>query len=420
MSRLILHCDMNNFYASVACLLDSSLRGRPVAVCGSAQERHGIVLAKNYQARAFGVQTGEAIWQARQKCPGLVIVPPHYEAYLLFSSLARHIYGRYTNLVEPYGLDECYLDLTGVQAAAGGAQQAADRIRKTVREELGLTISVGVSFNKVFAKLGSDMKKPDAVTVISEEGFREQVWALPASALLGVGRSTARVLAGCCIRTIGELAQADPEFLRRRLGKNGLTLWRFANGQDRAPVRQQDAILPIQSAGHGVTTVRDLERSEQVWPVMLSLTQELGSKLRLHRKRAGAVAVQVRDNALSVQQWQGPLALPTQSPMELARAAFALFEQRYRWVRPVRSVTVQAIRLVQEDAPRQLDLFTDEAKLARRERLEGCVAHIRERFGDGSIRNAVLCQDIGLPHGQTISVLPSTFLSGAPYGTIRA
>lgn len=199
MLRSILHCDMNNFYASVECMLDPALKKYPIAVCGSVEERHGIVLAKNYKAKAFDVKTGDAVWQAKQKCKDLVVVPPHYEEYIKYSKLARSVYERYTDQVEPYGMDECWLDISGTESLFGSPEKVANEIRETMKFELGLTISVGVSFNKIFAKLGSDMKKPDAVTVIPKDTFKEKIWGLPAADLLGVGRATQRVLDSYCM-----------------------------------------------------------------------------------------------------------------------------------------------------------------------------------------------------------------------------
>src|SRR5574344_2109906 len=259
MEKTILHCDMNNFYASVECMLDMSLRGKPVAVCGSVEERHGIVLAKNYPAKAFGVKTGEAVWQAKQKCKDLLIVPPHYDDYMRYSRRAREIYGTYTDLVEPFGMDECWLDISGGRYRKVDGEKTANEIREKIKFELGLTVSVGVSYNKIFAKLGSDMKKPDAVTVIPQDTFREKIWGLPAADLLGVGRATQRVLDSYCIRTIGDLAKTDPDFLNRRLGKNGIALWQYANGNDRSRVMNADFVSPVKSVGHGITTIEDLE-----------------------------------------------------------------------------------------------------------------------------------------------------------------
>ena len=224
MSRTILHCDMNNFYASVECMLDMSLRGHPVAVGGDVENRHGIILAKNYETKKYGIQTGEALWQARQKCKDLIIVPPHYEQYLKYSKLARDVYADYTDQIEPYGMDECWLDVTGSVGIMGSGEKIANEIRERMKFELGLSISAGVSYNKIFAKLGSDMKKPDATTLIPKETFREKIWDLPASDMLGVGRATEKVLSSYGIRTIGQLANTPPELLKHRLGKCGVMI----------------------------------------------------------------------------------------------------------------------------------------------------------------------------------------------------
>ncbi len=407
MARNILHCDMNNFYASVECMLDPSLKKYPVAVCGSVEERHGIVLAKNYKAKAFNVQTGDAVWQAKEKCKDLVIVPPHYEEYIKYSKLARNVYERYTDQVEPYGMDECWLDITGTEMLFGSPEHVADEIRETMKFELGLTISVGVSFNKIFAKLGSDMKKPDAVTVIEKETFREKIWGLPAADLLGVGRATQRVLNNYGIHTIGELANTNPDFLRSQLGKNGVALWNYANGNDLSLVAKKDFVSPIKSVGHGITTVKDLETSEQVWLVLLELTQDIGHKLRVHGLSAEGVAIHIRDNTLYTKQWQTKIELPTQSPMIIAKMAFQLFEERYIWRNPIRSITVQAINLIPQDTPRQIGLFMDMEKLDKLEKLEKCIETIRERFGKDSIRNGALYQNLYLPPEKAEITMPT-------------
>jgi DNA polymerase-4 len=411
MSRSILHCDMNNFYASVECMLNPSLKKHPIAVCGSVEERHGIVLAKNYKAKAFDVKTGDAVWQAKQKCKDLVVVPPNFEEYIKYSKLARSIYGRYTNQVEPYGMDECWLDISGTEHIFGSAERVANSIRETIKFELGLTISVGVSFNKIFAKLGSDMKKPDAVTMIEKDTYREKVWQLPVSDLLGVGRATQRGLDNWAIHTIGDLAKTDPEILRRQFGKNGVALWNFANGYDTSIVCCQNFVSPIKSVGHGITTVEDLENSGQVWPVFLDLTQDIGHKLRIHNKCAEGVAIHIRDNTLFSKQWQCKLGFPTQSPMVIATAAFDLFQKQYNWSNAIRSVTVQAINLSPQDSPFQIDLFTDTTNLEKMERLENCIEEIRERYGKDSIRNAILCQNIKMPPAKAEITMPTGMIS---------
>ena len=317
------------------------------------------------------------------------------------------VYERYTDQVEPYGMDECWLDISGTESLFGSPEKVANEIRETMKFELGLTISVGVSFNKIFAKLGSDMKKPDAVTVIPKDTFREKIWGLPAADLLGVGRATQRVLDSYCIRTIGDLANNDPEFLRRRLGKNGVVLWNYANGNDLSLVAKKDFVSPIKSVGHGITTVADLEKPEQVWPVFLELTQDIGHKLRVHGLSAEGVAIHIRDNTLNTRQWQTKIALPTQSPMIIAKTAFQLFEKRYGWNNPIRSVTVQAINLIPQDTPRQIDMFMDAAKQDKLERMEKCVEEIRRRFGKDSIRNGVLCQNLRLPPEKAEITMPT-------------
>ncbi len=404
-TRKIIHCDMNNFYASVECMLNPSLREKAVAVAGSVERRHGIILAKNYKAKAFGVATGEAIWQAKQKCKDLIIVPPSFESYVKFSGYAREIYARYTDKIEPYGMDECWLDVTGSKQSGF---EIADEIRKAIKFELGLTISAGVSFNKIFAKLGSDMKKPDAITCITEEGYREQVWSLAASEMLGVGRATAHSLQSIGIRTIGELAAAPLELLSTRFGINGLKLKEYANGRDGSPVNQENFEVPIKSIGHGITTIQDLEDNSEAWCVILELSQDIGSKLRENHKKATGVSITVRNNKLASKEWQCTLPIATQSATEVARAAFNLFIKSYEWKLPIRSLTVRAINLIDDTIPLQYDIFNDTIKTERREKLDITVENIRKRFGDNAIRNAVLCKDIKMPKQKDVEITMPT------------
>ncbi|NMA25203.1 MAG: DNA polymerase IV [Clostridiales bacterium] len=394
-SRTILHSDLNSFYASVEIMLHPELRGKPVAVCGSTEDRHGIVLAKSEPAKKAGIKTGMVNWEAKRLCPELIIIHPTFGQYLKYSKLAREIYGRFTDRVEPFGMDECWLDLTGCGWGDGG--KIADKIRQTIKDELGLTVSIGVSFNKIFAKLGSDMNKPDAVTVISEADFREKVWPLPASELVYVGRSTARKLAAYGIRTIGDIANTPPDFLMRLFGVVGAGIWAYASGNDTSRVMPADYEAPIKSIGHGITCTQDLENTEEVWRVMLQLSQDIGRKLRQNDFLAGGVQITIKDNKLAWNQYQAQLEIPTQSPMELARKARWLFERRYDWRLPVRSVTVRAINLIPSSHPVQTTLFDDPVKREKRERLEDAVEDIRARFGKGAIYNACLMGDLKMP-----------------------
>ena len=395
--RVILHSDLNCFYASVEMMLNPSLRGKAVAVCGSTEDRHGIVLAKSELAKRAGIKTGMVAWEAKQKCPEVIFVPPQYEQYLKYSALTRSIYNRFTDQVEPYGMDECWLDVTGSRGIAGDGMTIAETIRRTVREELGLTVSIGVSFNKIFAKLGSDMKKPDAITQITREDFKDKVWPLPAADLLYVGRATNEKLAQHCVYTIGDIAAQDPENLKRWFGVNGLMLWRYAAGADNAPVMNKDFVSPVKSVGHGITCVADLANEEEVWKVMLELSQDIGHRLRIHKLKACGVQVAVRSNDLFGRQFQGKLSLATQSPMVIAEKARGLFQANYRWTTPVRAVTVRAIDLRPKDDPEQIDLFTDTARLDRLDRLDTCIEEIRRRFGKRSVYSASLMGDIKMP-----------------------
>ena len=394
--RIILHSDMNSFYASVEMMLDPSLKGKAVAVCGATEERHGIVLAKSELAKKAGVKTGMVNWEAKQRCPGLILVPPQYDQYLKYSKLAHEIYYRYTDLVEPFGMDECWLDVTDSRAYGSG-MEIAEKIRSACREELGLTVSIGVSFNKIFAKLGSDMKKPDAITQIRREDYRDMVWPLEASEMIYCGRATTAKLAKYGIHTIGQLAETDPSFLKRLFGVNGLALWRYANGTDTSRVMQKDFVSPVKSIGHGITCVADLENEEEVHRVILALSQDIGHRLRVHELTAQGVQVYVRGNDLLGSQFQCKLPFTTQLPSEISTAAYRLFRERYRWGSKVRAVTVRAIDLVSQNTPSQLSLFVDAQKLAKRERLQDTVEELRGRFGKHSLTYGSLLGDLKMP-----------------------
>jgi len=378
-------------------MLDPRLRGKAVAVCGCTEDRHGIVLAKSELAKKAVVKTGMVNWEAQRLCKDLIIVPPQYDQYLKYSKLTQAIYSRYTDLIEPFGMDECWLDVSGSRNACGDPMTIAESIRNTVREELGLTVSIGVSFNKIFAKLGSDMKKPDAITEITEESFKEKVWGLPCSELIYCGSATTKKLDRMGIRTIGQLAQADPRFLQSSLGVNGYALWTYANGNDSSRVMHRDFVSPVKSVGHGITCVADLVSEEEVWKVMLSLTQDIGHRLRLHGLSARGVQVAIRGNDLFGAQFQTKLPFITQLPSEIAQAAFSIFKSNYHWRTHVRAVTVRAIDLVPNNTTEQLTLFNDNERRERRERLEDCVEEIRGRFGKEALTYCALLGDLKMP-----------------------
>ena len=405
--RVILHSDMNSFYASVEMMLDPSLKGKAVAVCGSTEERHGIVLAKSELAKKAGVKTGMVNWEAKQRCSDLIFVPPQYDQYLKYSKLAHQIYYRYTDLVEPFGMDECWLDVSG-SSTYGSGMEIAEKIRTACREELGLTVSIGVSYNKIFAKLGSDLKKPDAITEITKENFKEKVWPLPASDLIYVGRATEAKLARYGIHTIGQLAATSPDTLRYWFGVNGLKLWSFANGTDSSRVCHKDFVSPVKSIGHGITCTADLVNEEEVFKVMLELAQDIGHRLRVHELAARGVQIYIRGNDLGGMQYQCKLPFKTQLPSEIAHYGFRLFQERFHWTTKVRAVCIRAIDLVPQSEVEQLDLFIDTAKRDKRARLEDAVEDIRRRFGKKALTYAVLMGDLKMPDdGRDIVLMPS-------------
>ena len=392
MERTILHCDLNSFYASVELLDHPELRDRPVAVCGDPESRHGIILAKNEPAKAFQVKTAETIWQARRKCPDLVLLPAHHGKYRAYSQKVNAIYERYTDLVEPFSIDESWLDVTGTLHLFGGDGKAlADRIRRAVREELGLTVSVGVSFNKVFAKMGSDYKKPDATTVITRESFQDLLWPLPVTDLLFVGKAAARVLAEYGIRTVGELARFDREALGNILGKGGYTLHDYAAGEEHAPVVPARDLPGPKSVGSGLTYPRNLRGWAELRSALTELADEVAARLRRHALKCTAVQVTIRDPDFKDICRQKKLAAPTYVSRDLAEAAMELVKASWREKAPVRALTVTAQNLVEEgDAGEQLDLFAANAAPRRDklEKLEKAMDGIRGRFGREAISPA--------------------------------
>ena len=397
MDRVIYHCDCNSFYCSVELLSHPELRTVPAAVCGDPKSRHGIILAKNEPAKRFGVRTAETIWQARQKCPDLVLLPSHHDLYYEYSKKVNAIYDRFTDLIEPFGIDESWLDVTGTLHLFGGDPRAlADRIRNTVREELGLTISVGVSFNKIFAKLGSDYKKPDATTVITVDNFRQIVWPLPVTDLLFVGKAAAKVLAQYGVTTIGELAAFDRFALVELLGKQGGQLWNYANGLGNSPVAPAGTYTPPKSVGNGETFPRNLTRRDEVGRGVAMLADQVAVRLRKHGMKASTLQVTIRDPKFKDICRQRPLDAPTNTARELAQAAMDILAHSWKSGAPIRAITLTAHNLVPEgEASEQLDLFQAAApqKRERVERLERTMDAIRGKYGKGAVTVAALAPE---------------------------
>ena len=389
--RCILHIDMNNFFATVECRGRDDLVGKPVAVGGDAEARHGIILAKNYEAKSYGIRTGESILEAKKKCPKLVILPAHYDEYIKVSRAARAIYSDYTNLIESFGIDECWIDVTDSEYLFGGGEKIADEIRGRIKRELGVTVSVGVSFNKVFAKLGSDMKKPAATTVISRENFKNTVWVLPAEDLLFVGRATKRRINTLGIYTIGDLATADSELLLRFMGKNGIMLQNFALGRDNAPVLRNEAAYPVKSVGNSTTAPRDIKTEREAEIVFAVLCESVAVRLRAEGKKCTTVRISVRSSDLSWFSKQCRVEA-TFSEREIYRAAVGLYRESFKGG-AVRSLGVCGADLCPE-RDEQISIFEGETVgRARLEVLERTADTIRSRFGKYAIRRGLMLED---------------------------
>ena len=391
MERVIFHCDLNCFYASVELLSRPDLREVPTAVCGDPASRHGIILAKNEPAKRCGVKTAETIWQAKKKCPNLVLLPAHRRLYHEYSKKVNAIYDEYTDLAESFGIDESWLDVTHTLHLFGGdAKALADTIRQRVKRELGLTLSVGVSFNKVFAKLGSDYKKPDATTVISRQNWREIVWPLPVGSLLFAGRASQGKLRQYGVETVGQLAACQPEMLESLLGKNGLQLLSYARGEDREAVRSRFQQEPVKSVGNGQTFPRDLTSRREVREELTLLADSVASRLRACDLYAGGVQITYRTPDFRNFSRQAQLPAPTHLMRPLADECMELLERIWKPPAPIRMLTVTAIHLTEEgDAWQQEDLFTpvpQQEKQQKQEKLEQAMDSIRGKYGKTAIR----------------------------------
>ena len=386
--RVILHCDCNNFYASVELLKYPELKDKPVAVAGDPEGRHGIILAKNMAAKRMGVQTAETIWQAKKKCPNLILLPPHHDAYEAMSKRVNEIYCSVTDQVEPFSVDESWLDVTGSQRLFGDGKTIADEMRRRVREELGITISVGVSDNKSWAKLGSDYKKPDATTVITRDNAADLLYPLPIQDMLFVGHAAAEVLRRHGVTTIGMLAAAPKESLARWLGKQGESLHAMANGLDDAPVRRWGEGEMVKSVGNGMTYPHDLV-GEEAWKAgLMPLCDSVGSRLRAQHLKCRTITVQIKDPALKVISRQRTLPMPTSLTKVLFSEALSILRQSWRRDAPIRLLTVTASTLCSEDEAETAQLsFFDEVKPddPRQLRIEQAVDGVRRRFGKGAI-----------------------------------
>lgn len=408
MNRTILHSDCNCFYASVELLHHPELRGKPVAVGGDPEARHGIVLTADYTAKRRGVKTGMALWQARQVCPDIIFLPPRMDLYLRFSRMAQEIYAEYTDKREPYGIDESWLDVTDSVSLKGDGYHIAQEISSRMKKELGITVSVGVSFNKIFAKLGSDYKKPDAITTMNKDEYRDKAWPLPVSDLLYVGSATNNKLRGIGIRTIGDLERTEESLLVRKLGKMGSILWAFANGYDESPVKIENTSAPIKSVGNSTTTPKDMETDEDVKIVLYILAESVAARLRENGFRCRTVEISIRDKDLLHFSKQVKLQNASNITREIAEAGYKLYKESYRmpadehelknsrpefYQKPLRSIGIRGTDLVTDYFWEQLDMFMDPQAREKQMKVDAAVDNIRKRFGFYSIQRGLMYQD---------------------------
>lgn len=411
MQRTILHSDINSCYASIEQVLNPSLKNKAIAVSGDPQNRQGVILAKSIEAKNMGVRTGEAICEAKIKCPNLILVPAHYEKYLEFSRKARKIYYSYTNKVEPFGLDECFLDVTESINLFGSGLDIANEIRERMKKELGISVSVGVSFNKIFAKLGSDLKKPDATSLISRDNFKKIVWPLDVSAIVGIGRARKDKLNGIGIYSLGDLAKFSVDILKSLFGIVGVYLWEFANGIDTRPVKDYHFKEAIKTIGNSSTLVEDLYEDEEVFNIFQTLSLNVSRRLRDIKLLASGVKIYIRDNNLLSYEFQMPLKNPSQSSIILAKASMEIFKKRYDWAYPIRSLGLRAINLINEGVFYQTDIFSDYKDIEKKEKIDKTIYEVRKKYNKKALSFASLKDNKKFPTDKTdIVTLPNSLV----------
>ena len=394
MSRVILHCDANTYYASVEALYRPHLQGKPFVVSGDEEARHGIVLTKSQAAKRYGIQTGMSLMEARKLCPGLVTVPTDMPRYLYISNLFHAMLGEYSNRVESYGLDEAWVDLTNPGVTISEGERRADEIRKRTVLEFGIPCSVGVSFTKPLAKLGSDMRKPDATTVLSRENFRQIAWRLPACNLLFVGPATAAKLAKYNILTIGDLARADSKWIVDRLGKNGALVQSFARGEDLSPVRRCDVVDPTKSVGNSTTLPRDAATLDDIKTTFAILADSVAHRMREDAFHSRCIHIGIRSGDLTWRGCQRTIKFPTCLASDLLAVAMDLFrDYDYANFFPIRGVSLRCAQLSTDTDPMQTDFFFNQERYAAKVRLEKTVRALQNRFGMKSVQLGIMASD---------------------------
>ncbi|MDD2429262.1 MAG: DNA polymerase IV [Eubacteriales bacterium] len=394
MARVILHSDANSFYASCELVYRPALRGLPMAVCGSTEERHGIVLTATREAKARGVRTAMVNWEARRTCPELIIVPPDYPLYIYFSKRLREMYDSYTDRVEPFGLDECWLDISGPTTTMNDGVRLAAELRRRAKEELGITLSVGVSWNKPYAKLGSDMKKPDATVLLSRDNYRQAVFPCPAEDMIGVGYRTGAKLRSRAIHTLGDLAACPPEYMQKWLGKIGVILQRYAAGDDTSPVMPSGMETVVKSVGNSITAPKDMLTLEDVHCVMFIVAESVAARLREMGMRGRCISLGVRSADMHCFSAQNTVDFNTAQAEDIVSTATEIFTKKgYANILPLRSLGVSVTSLESDKRPVQMDLLGSALRREKSNAASRAVDDIRRRFGARAIERGIALLD---------------------------
>ena len=392
--KIYFHVDVNSAFLSwsaVKLLAEgekTDLRTIPAVVGGDEESRHGVVLAKSIPAKKFKIHTGESLFSARAKCPGLTVTPPDFDCYVRNSKALLAILAQYSPEVEQYSIDEAFLNMTGTQALFGTPLAVAQQIRRRVRQELGFTVNIGVAPNRLLAKMASDFEKPDKVHTLFLSEIADKMWPLPVGELFGIGPAAARKMYEYSIFTIGDLAKSDRNFIKALFGVRGDTFWNYANGIESEPMTKLDA--KDNSYGNSVTTPHDLARPQEADGTLLALCDSVGGRLRVDGKTARVIAVQLVDNAFKRTSHQVTLLNPTNSTDVLYQTAKVLLRQMWP-KRPVRLVGVSAEK-TGTDCFEQLDLFTDIHKTDKQEKLDRTADALRKRFGENAVLRATLLE----------------------------
>ncbi|MEG1755795.1 MAG: DNA polymerase IV [Clostridia bacterium] len=387
-NRTILHCDCNAYFASVESIARPELKAVPMAVCGDPKSRHGVILAKNELAKGYGIVTAETVWQALKKCPVLTLVPPHHDLYEVYCQKINAIYNQYTDQVEMFSVDESWLDVTGSLHLFGTGREIADALRRRVREELGITISVGVSFNKIFAKLGSDYQKPDATTEITPENYRKLLFPLPARDMMFVGKMAAETLQNVGIQTIGDIVTAGKERMLALLGRSGESIWFYASGLDCSPVKRYDATEKAKSVGSGTTFARDLVGMQDIRSGLLMLCDQVGTRLRRQGQFCTTVQVLIKDPRLITISRQQKLASATNVTKELFDTTVEIVSRAWPQSAPIRMLTVTATGLT-DNSTVQMRLLDDSSEQRQKNaKLDVVMDDMRSKYGKDALTYA--------------------------------